>query len=162
MNRLSTQTSQPPSSGGPMWTWSWQLWVSVVTKLKSKARLFHYSKLNSSNIQSIHCIIIQTMHYMAVPVSRDGPETETSRSRRYIQMSQSRLGLESWRLGLGLNLSGLQPIAIFTQIYLRRFVTKTLSPHKLNRSVNYNPCRMQLNSTICTSSLWHMTSFVLA
>jgi len=87
---------------------------------------------------------------------RDGPETETSwsrdrlktypwsrlglvsvLSRRYVQMSRSRLGLESWRLGLSLDLdlSGLEPIAIFTQIYLQRFVTKTLSPHKLNRSV---------------------------
>jgi len=72
------------------------------------------------------------------------------------------LGLESWRLGLDLDLSGFEPIAIFTQIYLRRFVTKTPSPHKLNRSFNNNPCRMQQNSSICTSLLWHMTSFVLA
>jgi len=74
----------------------------------------------------------------------------------------SRLGLKSWRFGLDLDLSGLEPIAIFTQIYLRWLVTKTLSPHKLNRSVNNNPCRMHQNSTIRTSSLWHMMPFVLA
>jgi len=75
--------------------------------------------------------------------------------RHYVQMSRSRLGLESWRLGLGLDLdlSGFEPIAIFTQIYWQRFVTKTLSLHKLNRSVNNNPWRMQQNSIICTSSL---------
>ena len=87
-------------------------------------------------------------------------------SRRYVQMSRSRLGLESWRLGLGLglDLSGLEPIAIFTQIYLRRFVTKTLSPHKLNRSVNINPMpnAAELYYLYSTSSLWYMTSFVLA
>jgi len=80
-------------------------------------------------------------------------------SRRYVQMSRL-VSVLRGRLGLGLDLSGLEPIAIFTQIYLWRFVTKTLSPHKLNWSVNNNPCRMQQNSTICTSSLWHMTSFV--
>jgi len=35
------------------------------------------------------------------------------------------------------------------------FITKTLCPHKLNRSVNNNPCRMRQNSTICTESVLH-------
>jgi len=97
---------------------------------------------------------------------RDGPETETSRHRDYpwsrLGATSKCLGLETWRLGLDFDLSGLEPIAIFTQIYLWRFVIKTLSPHKLNWSVNNNPCRLQQISTICTSSLWHMTSFVPA
>jgi len=46
-----------------------------------------------------------------------------------------RLGATSKCLGLDLDLSGLEPIAIFIQIYMRPFVTKTLSPRKLNRSV---------------------------
>jgi len=54
--------------------------------------------------------------------SRNGPRDlsmVSSRSRELTFRSR----------GLDLDLSGLEPIAIFTQIYLRRFVTKTLSPH---------------------------------
>jgi len=36
------------------------------------------------------------------------------------------------------------PLVFSLKFYLRRVVTKTISPHKLNRCVNNNPCRMQL------------------
>jgi len=50
---------------------------------------------------------------------RDDRDLSMVSSRRYVQMSRSRLGLKSWHLGLclDLDLSGLEPIAIFTQIY---------------------------------------------
>jgi len=62
---------------------------------------------------------------------------------------------------LGLDVSGLEPIAIFSQIYLRRVVTKTLSSHKLNRSVYNNPCRMQLPAELYYLCILSMCFIVL-
>jgi len=85
------------------------------------------------------------------PIDRDGPETESRDClETYITYSWSRLvSVSRADISVSVSISTYQVSspAIFTQIYLRRFVIKTLIPHKLNRSVNNNPCRMQQKST---------------